>query len=92
MKTPLFELGQIVATRGAADLMLEREIAPGSLLVRHVSGDWGDMDASGKAMNDAAVASGEARIFSAYEIGTDRFWVITEWDRSVTTILLPEEY
>lgn len=91
MKTPLFELGQLVATRGAADLMLEREIAPGSLLARHVTGDWGDMDASDKHANETALKQG-FRIFSAYVIGEDKFWVITEADRSVTTILLPEEY
>lgn len=92
MKTPLFELGQLVATPGALALLGELGMPPGLLLSRHVTGDWGDMDDEDKRTNDQAVASGEDRIFSAYMVGTDKFWVITEADRSATTILLPEEY
>lgn len=88
----LFELGQIVATPGALALLEEHGMPPGLLISRHVSGDWGDLDAEDKRMNDHAVKAGYLRVFSAYKIGTDKFWVITEADRSVTTILLPEEY
>jgi hypothetical protein len=64
-----------------------------SLLARHASGDDGDLSADDKALNAAAIASGQDRVFSAYNLPSrDRLWVITEWDRSVTTILLPDEY
>jgi len=64
----------------------------GHILARHVAGDWGDLDARDKALNDAAVKRG-GRIFSAYQLTDDiRVWVITEADRSSTTVLLPSEY
>ena len=88
-----FSLGQCVATRGAARRMEELGLSPMSLLARHVSGDDGDLSADDKALNAAAIASGQDRVFSAYNLPSgDRLWVITEWDRSVTTILLPDEY
>lgn len=93
--TPLFPIGRPVMTQGVNELLGDeaqgRAIAL-DLLLRHQTGDWGDMDASDKAANDRALKTGE-RIFSAYHLkdGT-RVWVITEWDRSYTTILLPEEY
>ena len=89
---PLFELGQLVATPGAIDLMFENEVPPGQLLARHTSGDWGDLGQEDKQANDHAVASGHLRVFSAYKVGDDKVWVITEGDRSSTTILLPEDY
>ena len=89
---PLFELGQLVATPGAIDLMFENETAPGFLIARHVSGDWGDLDDDDKQANDHAVKAGYLRVFSAYKVGDAKVWVITEGDRSSTTILLPEEY
>lgn len=62
------------------------------LLLRHVNGDWGDLDDEDKKENELSVKEG-FRILSAYELATGvKLWVITEWDRSVTTILLPEEY
>lgn len=62
------------------------------LLLRHVNGDWGDLDDEDKKENELSVKEG-FRILSAYELDTGvKLWVITEWDRSVTTILLPEEY
>jgi hypothetical protein len=61
------------------------------LLARHFRGDWGDVCDADKRQNDLALVNGE-RVLSAYQVGTDRFWIITEWDRSVTTILLPSEY
>ena len=100
----LFPLGRIVATRGALQQAREWGAAHGrpdgelvliaSLLRRHASGDWGDLDPEDAALNDAAVRSGEERVFSAYALRWPamRFWIITEADRSVTTVLLPEEY
>lgn len=90
----LFELGQIVATPGSLaamedagpDVMIE-------LLRRHATGDWGTLPPEDADMNDHAVKHGDSRIMSAYRLVTgERIWIITEWDRSVTTFLLPDEY
>ncbi len=88
---PLFELGQMLATPGAAMVLNKLNISGFSLLSRHVCGDWGDMTSDDKQYNDEALTDG-SRILSAYQFDTVRFWVITEADRSATTILLPEEY
>ena len=89
---PLFGLGQIVGTPGALDAIEEAEQEPFELLLRHVTGDWGDLDDEDKEENELSVKQG-FRILSAYNLETDvKVWVITEWDRSVTTILLPDEY
>ena len=88
---PLFSLGRLVATRGAMALMEAARIDPLELLRRHQSGDWGDLDEEDRRENDYAV-SRFLRIFSAYGKSPDRLWVITEADRSVTTILRPDEY
>ena len=86
----LFKLGQTVKTRGVDAQIDHNEIL--TALSRHVAGDWGDVCKEDAAMNDDAVKNGN-RILSSYEAkdGT-KFWIITEWDRSVTTVLLPEEY
>lgn len=88
MPKPLFPLGQIVATPGALDL----DINFYPFLCRHQRGDWGDLDFQDQVENNFSVENG-LRILSAYRTsdGT-KFWIITEADRSVTTILLPEEY
>lgn len=89
---PLFNLGQIVITPGALALLAENEdVNPGDLLRRHLTGDWGDMDEEDQATNDVAVVLGN-RILSSYPVGDGKVWIITEWDRSVTTLLLPEDY
>jgi hypothetical protein len=88
---PLFPLGQVVATRGAIALMEAARIDPLQLLQRHQSGDWGDLDAEDLRENDYAVGR-RLRILSAYGQPPDRLWVITEADRSATTILRPDEY
>lgn len=82
-------LGQIVATPGAAAVLTPDDIT--DLLRRHQTGDWGTVDAEDRAANDAAVRAGE-RVLSAYVVRGTKVWVITEWNRSVTTFLLPEEY
>lgn len=86
-----FRLGKLVATPGALEAAPNRE-ALMDLVQRHISGDWGDLDAHDRRENEIAVREGGLRIFSAYEIDSTRFWIITESDRSVTTILLPDEY
>jgi hypothetical protein len=94
---PLFNLGQIVATPGALALLEKHGVQPATFLRRHVCGDWGDLDKSDRAANDAAVKDG-SRILSAYGIDKDKFWVITEAvgddgvTRSSTCVLLPSEY
>ena len=89
---PLFRLGQIVGTPGALDALIAAEQRPVELLLRHVTGDWGDLDDEDKKENELSVKEG-FRILSAYHLENGaKVWVITEWDRSVTTILLPNEY
>ena len=85
-------LGQVVATPGAIDAMRIAGVLPMELLVLHASGDWGQVDAEDWHANDMAVANGE-RIMSVYTLRTGTtIWVITEGDRTVTTMLLPSEY
>lgn len=87
---PRFELGHVVMTQGveAATTHADRMRA----LARHVTSDWGDVCAEDKGQNDWALANG-ARILSVYQSSSgETFWIITEADRSVTTLLLPEEY
>ncbi len=63
-----------------------------SYLRRHLHGDWGDLDDDDRRSNDAALKSGD-RLFSSYQVTPDlKLWIITEGDRSVTTLLLPSEY
>jgi hypothetical protein len=85
-----FELGQVVATPGAAEKLKEEDIYLG--LRRHHLGDWGNVGLEDKEANEEAVEEG-LRLLSSYtsEDGT-KFWIITEADRSATTVLLPEEY
>jgi len=83
-----FELGRTMITPGVEAL----EIGVQGLLRRHASGDWGDCCPEDVATNESALKHGE-RLFSVYTVAEDtKVWIITEWDRSVTTILLPEEY
>ncbi len=87
-----FSPGQVVATPGALAAMEDASCSSLSLLARHLSGDWGALPAEDAALNDQALIS-DGRLLSCYPIGCDtRIWVITEWDRSVTTLLLPSEY
>jgi hypothetical protein len=89
---PLFDLGQVVGTPGALRALQEARQSPGELVVRHVTGDWGDLEDEDKAENDFSLKAG-LRIFSAYRLSSSvKVWVITEADRSATTLLLPEEY
>jgi hypothetical protein len=92
---PRFLMGSIVATPGALELLESTGVSPAVLLVRHSGGDWGhSLPAEDARANDYAVDH-EERILSAYQVGEsclDKVWIITEWDRSVTTILLPEDY
>jgi hypothetical protein len=89
---PRFALGQVVATPGALEELAEAGENPASFLARHVTGDWGELDDHDRQESELAVEVG-FRILSAYTlINGTRLWIITEADRSSTTILLPSEY
>ena len=90
MTAPL-PLGRVVATPGALKLLMESGGRPFDYLTRHAKGDWGDLCAFDRRQNEIALRDGY-RVLSSYEVPTGRVWIITEVDRSVTTILLPEEY
>lgn len=84
-----FPLGLLVSTASARARLTTEEVLTG--LRRHAAGDWGDLCPEDAMANDHALRHG-GRLFSAYGSGAGRFWVITEADRSVTTVLLPEDY
>ena len=84
-----FPLGQIVTTPAAINAISSAAINKG--LCRHSQGDWGDVCAEDKESNDEALING-TRLMSVYKDGGKPFWIITEADRSVTTVLLPEDY
>ena len=87
-----FTLGRVVYTPGALKLLGAHNTSVASLLKRHVHGDWGDLDDEDVQMNNDAVGLGN-RILSSYKLPLgEKVWVITEADRSATTLLLPEEY
>lgn len=88
----LFPLGQIVATPGALEALTRAQQFPQEFLNRHGTSDWGELGNEDKAENEYSLQHG-FRIFSSYTTAAgDKLWVITEADRSVTTLLLPEEY
>ena len=95
---PKFKLGRTVATPGALDALERAGQDAAEFLDRHARGDWGEVGEADWKVNDAAVAhehdpDRQARLLSAYRTGLgERLWVITEADRSATTLLLPDEY
>ena len=88
---PRFSLGQTVATPGAMELLDRDGVSFITLLMRHARGDFGDLDDEDRQINEDAVREG-FRVLSSYELESGKVWVITEYDRSATTILLPSEY
>jgi hypothetical protein len=88
----LFPLGRLVATPGALALLRSagEDLLP-TLLERHQSGDWGEVPVEDARENEVSVRRG-FRIISSYRVAGERLWVITERDRSATTLLLPSEY
>ena len=92
MASRTFQLGNIVSTPGALEAIERAGDTPLPYLARHATGDWGDLDQGDKEENESALKDG-LRILSAYRLADEtRIWIITEADRSTTTILLPEEY
>lgn len=89
-RPPLFPCGRLMITPAAAAVIPADEAA--SALRRHAAGDWGELSAEDWTSNDEALRDG-ARLLSAYQTrNKERFWIITEADRSVTTLLLPSDY
>ncbi len=86
---PKFPLGRVAITANASQHL--DTIAVNEALRRHAAGDWGDICPEDACENEESLQEG-FRLFSAYGLGDSRFWVITEADRSVTTILMPEDY
>jgi invasion protein IalB len=89
---PLFPLGQLVATKGALAALQDAGQGAHEFLNRHMAGDWGDLCDDDRQQNECSL-NRQLRILSSYmtRLGV-KLWVITEADRSVTTILLPDEY
>ncbi|MGD0265511.1 MAG: hypothetical protein ABSD47_11265 [Candidatus Methylomirabilota bacterium] len=85
-----FPLGRLLATPGALRCLTHDDML--SALARHAAGDWGDLCAEDCAENELSLREG-FRLFSAYHSAAGvKFWIITEADRSATTVLVPEEY
>lgn len=88
----LFKLGQLVATPGAWEALNKTMESPMDFVKRHVTGDWGDLDEHDHKCNVEALEHGH-RLLSVYHTrAADKMYIITEADRSVTTLLLPDEY
>ena len=86
----LFRLGRIVATPNALEKLTQEEIF--TAIQRHQAGDWGEINEGDQAENDLSLKEG-FRLLSVYQAKNGcRFWLITEADRSATTVLLPEDY
>lgn len=90
-KHPLFALGQVVSTRNALQFAEAEKIDLVALLLRHHSGDWGDVCEEDRESNEEALLL-PLRIMSSYRFVQGSIWIMTEADRSVTTILLPSDY
>ena len=87
---PRLNLGRTLITPGALKSLPPEDIP--IALSRHAGGDWGNLDEEDLRANDRALVDG-ARILSAYHASNRvKFWIITEWDRSATTVLLPNDY
>jgi hypothetical protein len=91
-RQPAFELGQIVARPGALAALKKSGQQPGEFLTRHVNREWGDLSDEDRKENDYSLMHG-FRLLSGYRANAgDKIWIIKESDRTVTTLLLPEEY
>lgn len=89
-----FELGQIICTKRISEEMKSDEnfyTFVYASLAKYICGHWGDTCADDVEANNNAIKDGE-RILAVYKYRDESIWIITEWDRSVTTVLFPEEY
>lgn len=87
---PKFPIGQLVATPGALDQVQPEEMQ--TAIARHQRGDWGEVDKDDRRENDISLERGFRLLSVYYTRDRVKFWIITEHDHSVTTILLPSEY
>ena len=91
-----FKLGNVYETDGVHSLRNDNpkfNDFVNKSFARHCNGDWGDLDKNDKGANDFALRNGDDRLFSKYVFDNEvSIYIITEWDRSYTTILFPEEY
>ncbi|MFL9951938.1 hypothetical protein PQR65_00845 [Paraburkholderia nemoris] len=89
---PRFKLGHIFATPAALEMIADARVSIIDLLIRHIRGDWGDLCESDRQQNELSLDAG-LRLLSSYVLpGGQTVWVITEWDRSATTLLLPGDH
>lgn len=86
----LFRLGHIVATPNALAQLSQDDIL--TAIQRHQAADWGDLDTHDRAVNERGLLDGDRLVSVYHSAGGIKFYIITEWDRSVTTVLLPEDY
>ena len=92
MTTPALRLGDLYITRGASEALEESGQTPGTFLQRYLKADWGDCTRDDWDANDVALLENN-RVHGVYHTAKgEELWIITEWDRSVTTILTPDEY
>lgn len=90
--TSRFQAGRLLLTEGVHTLAQEGRLHPVPYLHRHLRGDWGDLSHQDRLVNEQALQFG-GRLFSSYQIDPDlTLWIITEWHRRATTLLLPSEY
>jgi hypothetical protein len=90
MANPKFPLGRTVITQNARSVLSDEDVL--AALAAHAAGDWGDLDAEDRAANERALLD-DSRLVSVYRSAAGvKFYVITEHDRSITTVLLPEDY
>ena len=90
--TPKFSLGKLIATPSAIEALADAKQTPIEFVARHIRGDWGDACDEDRQANEDALRNG-GRLLSVYRTAKGlKLWIITEADRSITTILLPEEY
>lgn len=92
----LFKVGKVVITSGANELAKQNYLFAkfvNKSFDRHCNGDWGDLCDEDKKLNESALKNGDDRLFSKYIFDNETsIYIITEWDRSATTILFPSEY
>jgi hypothetical protein len=86
-----FKLGRVLITPAALEFLKGKGLNPSDFLKKHQNGNWGQLSSEDWQLNEDALESGE-RLFSSYKVDDSKFWIITEWDRSATTVLLPSDY
>jgi hypothetical protein len=92
LSPPRFAHGRLVMTHSVRELIRDTGLDVLTFLQRHLNGDWGDLPEEDRRSNEIALRTGD-QLFSAYQVNANgKLWIITEADRSVTTLLLPEDY